>query len=505
MFKVKITSSESYRNSTRPSVFKSLAQELCYFNLHQKNKIFFNGEAEVSKLIGGEYNGRRGSDLSIDVGYDDKIFVEFESEPSGFNDELDSMRGPTTPLLWEDPLTGSSIRPIFEGKRYTITINKYFKDRVQAESFRRKIRSAILGEHLNTLFDLDTHFPIPMEILACYQEIYNRLVNAKAVDPVDSNFIKWFRQNSFVPTDIISNLIGNNDCLVFKQQMADNGIDHGDVQIAKVNKGRYIGQYEVSWSYSYHWNEHTEWELSYPIQVYQQPMGIEWMPDDFDNNKRSYPTRRFLESKLASMVFDYLDINTNNYICLPSQDNWRPPSINWIAPQLQILINLEDVPGEQVLLNVTQIQGFDWDPTFLHFVLKYHKKVTKRHSSPLNFKLFSSDTEVMESDIELRENGDLVLLRPGYLRSIYRLTFNFDTAVRLFDDGCIEDLIKDPEYGKLIIDTLFPDYQLPSDWGVDGKKDWGHIYDNIDVGDGELIEEFSSYMMGLGIIAHRQR
>lgn len=166
---------------------------------------------------------------------------------------------------------------------------------------------------------------------------------------------------------------------------------------------------------------------------------------------------------------------------------------------------MEDVPGEQVLLNVTQIQGFDWDPTFLHFVLKYHKKVTKRHSSPLNFKLFSSDTEVMESDIELRENGDLVLLRPGYLRSIYRLTFNFDTAVRLFDDGCIEDLIKDPEYGKLIIDTLFPDYQLPSDWGVDGKKDWEHIYDNIDVGDGELIEEFSSYMMGLGIIAHRQR
>ena len=306
MFTVKLPSSETYRISVRPSVFKSLAQELCYFNLHQKNQIFFNGEAEVSKLIGGEYNGRRGSDLSIDVGYNDKIFVEFESEPSGFNDELDSMRGVTTPLLWQDPLTGSSIRPIFEGKRYTITINKFFKDRVTAESFRRRIRSAILGEHLNTLFDLDTHFPIPMEILACYQEIYNRLVNAKAVDTTDSNFIKWFRQNSLVPTDYISNLIGNNDCLVFKQQMADNGIDHGDVQIAKVNKGRYIGQYEVSWSYSYHWNEHTEWELTYPIQVYQQPMNVEWMPDDFDNNKRSYPTRRFLESKLASMVFDYL-------------------------------------------------------------------------------------------------------------------------------------------------------------------------------------------------------
>lgn len=503
MFTVKLPSSETYRISVRPSVFKSLAQELCYFNLHQNNQIFFNGEAEVSKLIGGEYNGRRGSDLSIDVGYNDKIFVEFESEPSGFNDELDSMRGVTTPLLWQDPLTGSSIRPIFEGKRYTITINKFFKDRVTAESFRRRIRSAILGEHLNTLFDLDTHFPIPMEILACYQEIYNRLVNAKAVDTTDSNFIKWFRQNSLVPTDYISNLIGNNDCLVFKQQMADNGIDHGDIQIAKVNKGRYNGQYEVSWSYSYHWNEHTEWELTYPIQVYQQPMNVEWMPDDFDNNKRSYPTRRFLESKLASMVFDYLQDNVNKYVCLPSQDNWRPPTTNWISPQLQVLINLEDVQTEQVLLNITQIQGFEWNPTFLYLILKYHKKVTKRHSSPLNFKLYSNNVEVLESNIELRENGDLVLLRPGVLKNIYRLTFNFDTAIRLFDDDCINDLLNDIEYGKTIIDALFPQYPFPSDWGSGGKNDWWSIYDNVDVGDGELIEEFSSYMMGLGIIAYR--
>lgn len=503
MFTVKLPSSETYRISVRPSVFKSLAQELCYFNLHQKNQIFFNGEAEVSKLIGGEYNGRRGSDLSIDVGYNDKIFVEFESEPSGFNDELDSMRGVTTPLLWQDPLTGSSIRPIFEGKRYTITINKFFKDRVTAESFRRRIRSAILGEHLNTLFDLDTHFPIPMEILACYQEIYNRLVNAKAVDTTDSNFIKWFRQKSLVPTDYISNLIGNNDCLVFKQQMADNGIDHGDVQIAKVNKGRYIGQYEVSWSYSYHWNEHTEWELTYPIQVYQQPMNVEWMPDDFDNNKRSYPTRRFLESKLASMVFDYLQDDVNKYVCLPSQDNWRPPTTNWISPQLQVLINLEDVQTEQVLLNITQIQGFEWNPTFLHLILKYHKKVTKRHSSPLNFKLYSNNVEVLESNIELRENGDLVLLRPGTLKNIYRLTFNFDTAIRLFDDDCINDLLNDLEYAKTIIDTLFPQYPFPADWGSGDKNGWWSIYDNVDVGDGELIEEFSSYMMGLGIIAYR--
>lgn len=503
MFVVKIPSSEVYRISTRPSVFKSLAQELCYFNLHQNNKIFFNGEAEVSKLIGGEYNGKRGSDLSIDVGYDDKIFVEFESEPSGFNDELDSMRNVTTPPMWVDPVTGSSIRPIFEGKRYTITINKYFKDRVTAETFRRKIRSAILGEGLNSLFDLDTHFPIPMEVLVCYQEIYNRLVNAKAIDPVDNNFIQWFRRCSEVPTDIISNLIGNNDCLVFKQQMADNGIDHGDIQMAKVNKGRYIGQYEISWSYSYHWNEHTEWELRYPIQIYQQPMSIEWMPDNFDNNKRSYPTRRFLESKLASMVFDYLQDNVNKYVCLPVQDNWRPPTIDWLAPQMQVLINLEDVQTEQVLLNVTSIQGFEWDNNFIHFVLKYHDKVTKRHQSPLNFKLFSDDIEVLETDIELRENGDLILLRPGTLKNIYRLTFSLDYAIRRFDDGCIDDFLKDPDYGRWIIDVLYPDHKLPTDWGEGGKGDWWDIYDNIDVGDGELIEEFSSYMMGLGIIAKK--
>lgn len=504
MFNVRIPSSETYKISTRPAVLKSLAQALGYFHLDQGHKVYFNGPAEVSKELGGLYNGRRGDDLNTDVGYQDKIFVEFESEESEYNDGLDTAQqdSQTTPLFWRDPNTGSSIRPIYSGRKYNITINKYFKDRVQAERFHRGIRDAIVGRHMNTLFNVQTHFPI-VDALGCYHEIYKRLVEGKAIDPAkQGNFIQWFRANSLIPTDFLSNIIGNNLLLVFKQEMVENGMNYGLINLAQVVKGQYIGEWEVSWNYNFYWNEHTHWELKYPIQIYQKAMPDTFIPAEYENTTDEYATRMFMESKIASLIFDYKQWHTNNYHVVPSQDNWRPPTISWVSPQLQILLTMEDVPGEQVLLNIKDIQGFTWNPDVLKWILKYHDKVTRRHANPLQFKLYSNDVEVLNDQLVLRSNGDLVLTRPPTLSNIYRLTFNLDYALRQFDEECTDDIVNDPEWGKWIITILYPHYPLDPDFGEDGKDDWWDVHNDIEIGDGEEVEFFIRGTMGALLIAY---
>ncbi|AEV89555.1 putative virion structural protein [Pseudomonas phage OBP] len=504
MFSVKIPSFETYKTGLRPAVLTSLGQILKYCDIDLNHKIFFNNEAEVSKLLGGEYNGRRGDDVATDVGFDNKIFVELERELAGYNDELDgNTTDDTVPPVWRDPITGSTITPKYSTRRFNVTVNKYFKDRVSAERFYTNIRSKTLGIHQNSEFSTETHYPITYPMMQCYKEIFDRLIVAKQL-PDDKDFIDWMMECSTVPSGILRNLIGNNPVFVFKQCIDEIGINMENPNMAQVNQGSYIGKYEVSFRYWFFWSEHTEWINRYPLQVYQQPMPEEYIPDVFEKNMEDYATRRFFESAASAVVFDYKKNKDPFYIVLPKQDNWRPAPEYWISPQLQVVVNMEDV-DQQVLLNIKEIQGFDWNPKVLGYIMKYHDKVTNRHANPMQFKVYSDDIQVLESQIKLFDNGDLILTRKPRMSNIYRITFNFDYALRLYSEECIKDFLNDPEWAEWIIGNLFPQWPWNPGFGQGGENDWWDIHNGIEVGDGEEIHPYFPYgMLYSLIIAHRE-
>lgn len=504
MFKVKIPSFETYKIATRPAVLTSLKQVLEYFDIDINQKIYFNGEAEVSKLLGGEYDDKRGGDLGTDVGYDNKIFVEFERDMGEYNNELDgNTTDDTIPPVWFDPLTNSKITPKFSTRLYRITVNKYMKDRVTAERYLEDIRAKTLGMNFNSLFSMETHYPITYPVMQCYKEIFDRLVNAKLV-PADKNFVDWMLDNSVVPSGILRNLIGNNPVFVFKQCIDDVGINMENPNMAAVTSGNYIGKFEVSFQYSFYWSEHKNWILQYPLQIWQQPMPSEYMPDVFEQNVETYTKRKFFEAAAATAIWGGEDKIQPFYHVLPNVDNWRPAPTKWISPQLQLVVNVEDVQ-EQVLINIKDIYGFEWNPVLLNYIMKYRHRVTTRHNNPMQFKVYSDETEVLNSQIKLLENGDLIITRPPRMASIYRVTFNFDYALRIYSEDCIKDLLDDPEYARWIIGIIFPQWDLRDDWGNGGIDDWWEIHNGIDVGDGDEVDFFMPYgMLGLTIIAHNE-
>lgn len=501
MFKVKIPSFETYKTGLRPAVLTSLKQVLEYCDIDLNHKIFFNNEAEVSKLLGGEYDGKRGSDLDTDVGFDNKIFVELERELAGYNDELDgNTTDDTVPPVWFEPITGSSITPKYSTRRFNITVNKYFKDRVSAERYYANIRSKTLGVHQNSEFSTETHYPITYPMMQCYKEIFDRLVIANQV-PADTNFIDWMIANSVVPSGILRNIVGNNPVFIFKQCIDEIGINMENPNMAQVNQGSYIGKYEVSFRYWFFWSEHVEWINKYPLQVYQQPMPEEYIPDVFEKNMEDYATRRFFESAAAAVIFDYKKERELSYHALPRQDNWRAPPECWISPQLQVVVNMEDVQ-EQVLLNIKEIQGFEWNPVVLDFIMKFHTKVTNRHDNPMQFKVYSNDVQVLESQIKLLENGDLIITRPPAMGNIYRITFNFDYALRQYSPECIQDLLDNPDWAQWIVGVLFPQWPWDNEFGSNWD-DWWKIHNGIEIGDGdEMYLFFPSGTLGSLIIAH---
>lgn len=496
MLSVRIPSNETYRIGTRPAVLASLEKMLEYFNINVDQKIFFNGESEVSKLLGGDKDGKRGSDLGVDLGYDNKLFIELERTESGYNDELDAYsRNDSNPPLWFEPNTKASIVPKFITRRFAVTVNAFFKDRVTAERYLTNIRKGVLSPHQNTLFNLDTHFPLTEPQLRCYYEIFLRLQKAGIVAN-DKDFIDWMEDNSQVPIAILRNAAFNAPVFVFKQQIADVGVNVENPNMALVNQGSYIGKFEVSFRYWFFWSEMTEWIFNFPIQVYQQPMPNEYVPDVFSNNKEEFVARRFYESAAAAKIWDYNKQMAPFYHVFPSQDNWRPDPQYWVSPQLQVLVNVENI-ANQVLINLKDINGFTWNSTVIDYLIKYRTKVTRRHKCPLNIAVWSDDgvnaIKVLEEQIVLEENGDLILTRLPRMANCYRMVFSFDYALRQYDEECILDFLDDPEFCKWIIGILFPAFDMPDDWGTGGWSDWEEVYNNIDVGDGPQISFHMPY------------
>lgn len=497
MITTKIPSYEIYRIATRPVVMTSLVKMLDYLDINIDQKIFFNAEAEVSKLLGGDASGKRGSNIGTDYGYDNKLFIEFENNSAEYNDELDTYTGDySNPALWYDPITKSRIAGKFKTRKYEITVNAYFKDRVTAQRYLTNIESKTLGVHQNTDFEFDTHYPTTYPQLQCFKEIYDRLINANAIEST-VGFIDWMIANSTVPCGILRNVVFNNPAFVFKQRISNINVIMENPTLAKVTSGSFIGKYEVAFRYYFYFSEHIEWVMNYPIQIYQQLMPADYLPEVFTENKMEPTRRRFFESAAANLIWNKDRNRAPFYQIFPNQDNWRPKDIYWISPQLQVLTNVENVE-HQVLINMKDIHGFTWNKTVIDYIIKYRDKVTRRHASPLNIKVWSDDNEqsieVLESRLVLDINGDLVMTVPPVMGNTYRIVFSFDYALRLYNDEAINDLLDDPEYAKWIIGLLFPQYPWPDDW-KGTWSDWANIYDGINIGDGLPMEFWMPYGM----------
>lgn len=499
MLNVRIPSNETYRIGTRPAVLKSLETMLDYFNINVAQRLFFNGEAEVSKLIGGDKDGRRGSDTGIDLGYDNKLFIELEQVESGYNDELDAYSGNKMDLaIWADPVSKAAIYPKFITRRFNVTVNAFFKDRVTAQRYLTNIRSKTLSPHQNTLFEVETHYPLLESQLNCYYQIFLRLQSAGQVAG-DKNFLDWMEENSTVPTGILRNAAFKAPVFVFKQCQSNIGVNMENPNMALVNQGSYIGKYEVSFRYWFYWPEHTEWMFEYPIQIYQQPMDMDYIPDVFENNKVEYVNRAFFEAEVARKVWGYEQNQAPFYHVFPTQDNWRPDPIPYLSPQLQVLLNVENSEF-QTLLNLNEIQGFTWNPQVITYLRRYCTKVTRRHHNPMNIQLWSDEGReailVLEEQLALSPDGELQLLRAPRMSNIYRMTIVFDYAIHLYTEDCILDLLDDPEYGRWVIGILFPNFPLPENWGENGWADWEWLTDHLDMGDGPS----SSFNMAYGML-----
>lgn len=477
MFRVKLPAYETYRNATRPFVYASLRGVLDAFNLNQDVRTYFNDEAESSRMIGTTFTKEKRSDQDTDVGFEERQYIEVNIEDAEANTEMDSShRHLVNDPLWFEPVTGSAIAPLYETKKVEVTINRYFPDKVLAQRFITGIKSGLKGQPVQQ-FSASVHYPILHNFLECMCTIYERLVAADVIDGTKINPLEWFKHCCTVPYDILSNMIGNNACFVFKRSVNAIKIRYQGIDIARVeSKGKYNGQYMVSFSYSFYMAELKEWELYYPIMVYQQMTDQKYIPQEKQEFVDDYTPNQFYEGALAFGSERYMGWSAPDIFVFPPQDNWRGPQHYKMDDKLQRLAIMEDVE-EQVVLNLFTFNGEEtfWDDKFKEYLKYYHSKVTTRHKNPLYVTLWSDSIQVLDEQVSMDAEGNITLNRRPTMSAEYRVVLYFDYDVAKYDWDAIDDITScdNETMGRWIMGVLFPYLPLPGDKEYVGRTPEG--------------------------------
>lgn len=503
MFKERIPSVETEYNTTRPLVFASLRKMLEYFGNDFKNhKVLYNGNNDISDLIGSFSTDRELGDRETDTGYNERLYVEVDYDDSEYNSAFDeSNQNPTTPLIWYEPLTGSGIRAIYRNKMVNVTVNKYFPDRSEAMRFRERMNIWLRHRTLQ-VFSCNTHFPVSTNMLYLYKTIYDRLVNAGSIDKVD-NWLDWFTSNSKLPIRYISNRVGNNTLMVFCMNIKDKTLRMGQGGVKEVVGGAYRGQYIASFSYSFEYAEHVNYELTYPIMVYQQPTDPIWIPAPYQEETELQVYNTFLENKLAHFTRPRYSSEAQNLYVDPPHDNWRPPYTGYLSALSITTQYLEDKEN-QLVDNLFNNEYLIWDPRTKEYLLKYHSKLNKRHKNPFFVALYSNDILVSPEDYTIDERGDIYLIRKPNMRNIHRIVLYIDYALGLYDEDCISDLENNPDDAKWIICKMFP-YLRICPYCKDDDFIWEDVIDVIDIpGTGNNSIRFPNWMISSSIVVHNR-
>lgn len=514
MIKTTVLAGETYRSTTRPAIFASIKRLLDLYSLDD-SLIYYNGETEISKLVGSLNTDKRGSDNYTDLKNINKLFVLAKVEYSEFNSMYgNSYRQRTHTSVWKDDETLTDITPQYEGRKVEVDINKHFRTRQEAVNFVNKLNTATTTQLADFTFDADIHYPINYSIIDLLTEIYNRLVCGGKIDSCEINFGKWFSDNCLVPYTVISNIIGNNKIPVIPRRIEETILQMNSPTVEQIVKGEYSGRFEVSFSYNFYWQEFIGWELTYPLMVYQKIIPEKYIPMPVKEHNRSQAANRFLEnSYMQDIRFgNSKSLHSPYYDKIPSYDPYTAPYQNFLTPKLQITLTVEDVP-EQILLNLKEIPNYSWNPFYLYYLIKYRSRMLILNKSPIHFKVFSGDVQILNSDLTIDDEGNVWLLRNPFMKNQHTFVMYVNYAIRDWDDDAVDDIINFPDDSSVILPDImpwyrWPDYLNPGGGNVDNlgiwlnAGDWDNVLLHNDPGRGLTKDRpFPPHNVEMGFVA----
>lgn len=498
MFETFIATEENYDAYLRPAIYDSLKAVLAYYKLDSAANIYYNGRNEIAKLVGSNSGDSPTADRYTDGIFRNKIFIVPEVDRSEFwNNRRESVESP----VWRDknklPLM---LTPAFESKKIQVQVVCAHNTYADADNMQKKINRLRENQVVDFNFSPITHMPVNNSIMEFIETVHGML---KRGEPDTPDFSDWFYGCALAPFHIVSNVAGNHKIMVVPLKSPNIGIQFTDPFVSKVAKGQTYGRFEVQFSYTFYLNDFIGWELEYPLNVYQEEIPAQFIPEPQPEHV-SETLYRSAPEILNGRALDTAGTihQVPYYLKQPRHDPWACPKTWWVQPIIQARLVVDDVP-EQLLCNVFDIPGFQWEDSVKAYFLRRHAVACKHHETPFFIQVYENDQLVDEDFLSMDELGNVTLKRVVNMKWTYRIIINLDWAIRDYSEGFWNDLSKNPEGWQHLV-KIFEWF----DFGTIPEPKIQHIdliKQGIDKGFGGWKKPFNIYEMGLGLIVYNDQ
>lgn len=501
MLKQFITSAETYRNSTRPAIYDSLRQTLQFYGLDSIANIFYNGENEISKLVGSNIDDKPRTDIYTDGIFRNKIFIVPEVEAHGFNSGYGSSRRALVEMpVWSNDKLNMRLIPVFEGRKVNVEVVAHFNSRQGAQNFVNKINYAQSNQVVDFNFSANVHFVVNVGILDLFSNIHGLLRKNDLTTP---ELGEWFAASAKSPFTKISNAIGENSSIAVPMQLNNIGIQFNEPKIQLARKASLTGSYEVVLSYYFYYQEFIGWDLEYPLNVYQDEIDPEFIPRTQPKFREELGFHTGVELA-QGRILDQSSRKFQNpyYLKLPDHDPWAWQAPEFTAPIVQARLTVED-EEEQILCNLFEIPDFTWNDNVKKYILRRGNKVFFQHESPFLIEVYSGELRIHPKQLRIDEDGNIHMKRRPTMWNTHRLIVGLDIGIRSYTDDFWDDLISHPDdWG--ILPPIFPWWPWEDKPAEEWIKNKCQLINGIDLGYGKCTFDWCRYMMYLGLIAYNE-
>lgn len=495
MLKTTVKVEENYHNFLRPVIHESIRRILQFYGLQGVAQIYYNGENEIANLVGANQQDAPLAARYTDMIFRNKLYIVPEITSSGLNN---NHRSKTEQPVWTHGKGNDkiSITPCFTGVRIDVDVVANFNSKRSAEQFVDQINRINEESMVDINFSGTTHLMLNTPIVEMLGNLHAIL---KANEPDTPEFTDWFYDHETRPFTVISNVAGNHKRVVTPMKLNNIGLYLGQPVIQLAKKTENFGRYEASFKYFFWFQRHTQWDLEYPLNVYQEQIPEKWIPRPDPGYTQPFDVNVNPEWANISGFTSERAMQGPYFLRLPNHDPWAMDRRPWIQPIVQGRLALKDVPN-QLLTNIFELPDFNWNPKVKEYMLRRKEFVFSHHDSPFQVMVYSGDIQVDPTQLSMDALGNVTLNRAPTMKNTHRILVVLDYAIRDYSDNFWNDLYEHETYLEFL-PAIFPWYRwdlLPTPWLDHIDK----ICKEINLGLGHSSGVAGRYMMNLGLRAY---
>lgn len=377
---------------------------------------------------------------------DHLISVEVEEEPD------EGMFATTAGNIVEhapdfvDKNLGVILKPIYNGLDITMRVTFRTPSRAEAIRWRNDARFKASQMRTVNLHEVEYQYQLPPVAMVLLNHIYSLRERQHGYN---EDFITYLNSHLTTRGCTVTNVVGKHPEIVIKEQgLRIQGEFDFKAKPQQQDKNEGNG-WEVSFTYTYSVHQPVEYSITYPILVHQQTIDarfIPQLPKSPEEVAKRMPNSIGAMYHMEAPVIHARMFPRDKIYYSPEQDIWIPatvPSHHRVVASF--MVGVKDLPTQK-LLNLRELGDYVLDPDILDWMLlAENRRLRELGVAPVGIYIYRNESLISPQQVDIKLNGDVVLLSPADCRKRYRVVIAVTRSLRSCTQDSLQRLMQFPE------------------------------------------------------------